>query len=153
MRYAGIAGVPLGTHLLTHVNPVVFRLLVGVLLAGFSGFMLQNIGARTGAHAVLARVQPWYDRSWCWLHSHWRSVYCSKVAAIEHHHDRSIGSITQRGCRVNVQASSPPINCATMNHGASAGLMPEKVSVIERAAVTAGFANEVDDVNQYAAVM
>ena len=31
--------------------------------------------------------------------------------------------------------------------------MPAKLSVRERARVTAGFANEVDDVNQYAAVM
>jgi hypothetical protein len=33
------------------------------------------------------------------------------------------------------------------------GRMPENVSVIERAKVTAGFANDVDDVNQYAPVM
>ena len=31
--------------------------------------------------------------------------------------------------------------------------MPAKVSVSERAIVTAGLANEVDEVNQYAAVM
>jgi hypothetical protein len=33
------------------------------------------------------------------------------------------------------------------------GRIPEKVSVIDRATVTAGFAKEVDAVNQYAAVM
>ena len=33
------------------------------------------------------------------------------------------------------------------------GRMPENVSVIERAKVTAGFANDVEDVNQYAPVM
>lgn len=31
--------------------------------------------------------------------------------------------------------------------------MPVNVSVSERASVTAGLANDVDDVNQYAAVM
>jgi hypothetical protein len=40
-----------------------------------------------------------------------------------------------------------------MNPGASAGRMPAKVSLAARASVTAGFANEVDEVNQYAAVM
>jgi hypothetical protein len=40
-----------------------------------------------------------------------------------------------------------------MNHGTSLGRMPAKVSLRQRAIVTAGFANEVDAVNQYAAVM
>jgi hypothetical protein len=40
-----------------------------------------------------------------------------------------------------------------MNAGASAGRIPAKVSVAERASVTAGLANDVDAVNQYAAVM
>lgn len=40
-----------------------------------------------------------------------------------------------------------------MNHGASAGRIPENVSVRERAMVTAGFAKDVDAVNQYAEVM
>src|SRR5439155_8469096 len=40
-----------------------------------------------------------------------------------------------------------------MNAGASAGLTPAKVSVSERPIVTAGFANDVDAVNQYAAMM
>jgi hypothetical protein len=35
-----------------------------------------------------------------------------------------------------------------MNEGASEGAMPEKVFVRERARVTAGFAKEVDAVNQ-----
>lgn len=42
---------------------------------------------------------------------------------------------------------------ATIKPGASTGRMPENVSVIDRAIVTAGFAKEVDAVNQYAAVM
>src|SRR6185436_9179482 len=40
-----------------------------------------------------------------------------------------------------------------MNAGASAGRIPAKVSVADRASVTAGLANEVEAVNQYAAVM
>ena len=37
-----------------------------------------------------------------------------------------------------------------MNAGASAGRMPANVSDNERAIVTAGLANDVEDVNQYA---
>ena len=40
-----------------------------------------------------------------------------------------------------------------MNAGASAGRMPANVFVSDRASVTAGFANDVDAVNQYAPVM
>jgi hypothetical protein len=40
-----------------------------------------------------------------------------------------------------------------MKSGASAGDIPANVSLRERAIVTAGFAKEVDAVNQYAAVM
>src|SRR5258708_36636191 len=40
-----------------------------------------------------------------------------------------------------------------MKPGTSVSRIPENVSVIERAKVTAGFANDVDDVNQYAPVM
>ena len=46
-------------------------------------------------------------------------------------------------------AARAPTTWAAMNPGASAGAMPAKVSVKDRAIVTAGFANEVDDVNQY----
>lgn len=40
-----------------------------------------------------------------------------------------------------------------MNPGTSAGRMPANVLVKARATVTAGFANDVDAVNQYADVM
>jgi uncharacterized membrane protein YfcA len=40
MVVAGVVGVPLGTMLLSSLDPAVFRLCVGVLLIGFSGFML-----------------------------------------------------------------------------------------------------------------
>ena len=50
-------------------------------------------------------------------------------------------------------AANAPANWAMTNGGTSAGRMPAKVSVSERANVTAGFAKDVDDVNQYADVM
>jgi uncharacterized membrane protein YfcA len=40
MLAAGLLGVPIGTRLLTRVDPVAFHLGMGVLLLGFSGFML-----------------------------------------------------------------------------------------------------------------
>jgi hypothetical protein len=40
-----------------------------------------------------------------------------------------------------------------MNAGAFSGAMPANVSETERAMVTAGLANDVDAVNQYADVM
>ena len=50
-------------------------------------------------------------------------------------------------------ATNAPAICAKIKPGTSAGRMPEKVSVMERATETAGFANDVDAVNQYAATM
>ena len=46
-----------------------------------------------------------------------------------------------------------PTNCAAINAMTPAGAIPAKVSDSEPAIVTAGLANEVDAVNQYAAVM
>ena len=43
--------------------------------------------------------------------------------------------------------------CAATNSGTSCGRMPANVSDNERAMVTAGLANDVDAVNQYAATM
>src|SRR5688572_1471681 len=50
-------------------------------------------------------------------------------------------------------AATAPTNWATTNIGTSTGLMPANVSVNARASVTAGLANEVDAVNQYAEVI
>jgi hypothetical protein len=50
-------------------------------------------------------------------------------------------------------AANPPTIWAAMNSGTSTGRIPAKVLESERAIVTAGLANEVDAVNQYAAVM
>src|SRR5437016_7610222 len=46
-------------------------------------------------------------------------------------------------------AEPAPSSWATMNAGASAGRIPANVSVADRARVTAGFANDVEAVNQY----
>ncbi len=40
MLLAGLLGVPLGTHLLAHMDPAAFRLCIGVFLLAFSLFML-----------------------------------------------------------------------------------------------------------------
>ena len=50
-------------------------------------------------------------------------------------------------------AASAPAICASMKPGTSTARIPANVSVMDRATVTAGFANEVDAVNQYAATM
>jgi hypothetical protein len=50
-------------------------------------------------------------------------------------------------------AEKPPANCATRNAGTSTGRIPANVSLKERAMATAGFAKDVDAVNQYAAAM
>ena len=47
-----------------------------------------------------------------------------------------------------IVAAAAPAACDTMNSGTSAGRMPANVFVSDRAIVTAGFANEVDAVNQ-----
>ena len=45
-------------------------------------------------------------------------------------------------------ANNAPANCATMNIGASAGAIPEKLLLMLRAIVIAGLAKLVDEVNQ-----
>jgi hypothetical protein len=55
--------------------------------------------------------------------------------------------------RASAIAQSIPANWADMNAAIPAGAMPAKVSESERAIVTAGFANDVEAVNQYAEVM
>src|SRR5579862_924903 len=55
--------------------------------------------------------------------------------------------------RNNRVAASAPANWAATNGTTSSGRMPAKVLDSERAMVTAGLANEVEEVNQYAAVM
>jgi len=50
--------------------------------------------------------------------------------------------------RKRAVADAAPMSCATMNAGASDGRIPAKVSVADRASVTAGLANDVEAVNQ-----
>jgi hypothetical protein len=49
--------------------------------------------------------------------------------------------------------AAAPASCATTKAGTSAGRIPANVSLAVLASVTAGFANEVEDVNQYAPAM
>lgn len=55
--------------------------------------------------------------------------------------------------RKSIVAANAPNSCAKIKAGASFGRIPANVSETVRASVTAGFANDVEDVNQYAAVM
>src|SRR4029453_1138706 len=55
-----------------------------------------------------------------------------------HHADRGVSQPKR------AVASPAPRSCATMNAGASAGRIPAKVSVADRASVTAGFAKDVE---------
>jgi hypothetical protein len=55
--------------------------------------------------------------------------------------------------RANKTARQAPASCEAMNPATPPGAMPAKVSDSERAIVTAGLANDVDAVNQYAEVM
>jgi hypothetical protein len=57
----------------------------------------------------------------------------------------SFTGISQPASKVAVAA---PTICAAMKPGTSEGRMPEKVLLAARASVTAGFANDVEDVNQ-----
>ena len=50
-------------------------------------------------------------------------------------------------------AAIDPNNCATINPVTSIGRIPANVLLAARARVTAGLANEVEEVNQYAAVI
>ena len=51
------------------------------------------------------------------------------------------------------RANKVAIHRPTIKRGTLAGEIPAKVSVIDRATVTAGLANDVDEVNQYALAM
>src|SRR6185503_625283 len=71
----------------------------------------------------------------------------------EHARDHTFASFGASSAVASARPSAPPIACAATNAGTSLGSMPANVSVSARASVTAGLANEVDDVNQYAEVM
>ena len=69
--------------------------------------------------------------------------------------DGAIGGDRRVGEQKPHQASptAPPTSWAPTNRGAEPGAMPAKVSENIRPMVTAGLANEVELVNQYAAPM
>ena len=69
------------------------------------------------------------------------------------HDDNGVGSCRGIGVERDDQcgAESGPTTCARTNGGTEVGLMPAKVSLNIREMVTAGLANEVEEVNQYAA--
>jgi hypothetical protein len=64
--------------------------------------------------------------------------------------DSRIEGISQRNKNV---AAIAPHNWATTKGGTSTARMPANESDRQRASVTAGLAKDVEDVNQYAAVM
>src|SRR5689334_17167841 len=74
------------------------------------------------------------------------------VASAKNQNSFSLAHIVSRGFESNhrnkAAATIAPHICAAMKLGASMGLMPAKVSLTERASVTAGFANDVEAVNQ-----
>jgi hypothetical protein len=51
--------------------------------------------------------------------------------------------------RMTPSPASAPASSAAMNIGASPGAIPEKLSVNARAIVTAGLANDVDEVTAH----
>src|SRR6185369_17085696 len=73
-----------------------------------------------------------------------------KLVGSDFHYLLSRVGINQRNKTV---ATIPPASWARTKPGASTGRIPAKVSLSERATVTAGLANEVEAVNQYAELM
>lgn len=53
-----------------------------------------------------------------------------------------------RRTRSKAAAAAKPTSCITMNIGTDSGAMPANESLKARAMDTAGFANDVEDVNQ-----
>ena len=58
------------------------------------------------------------------------------------------GRIGRKSKRATPNAASAPAYCANINAGASMGRIPENVLLSARAMVIAGFANDVEAVNQ-----
>lgn len=65
----------------------------------------------------------------------------------------AFASLSWNRSRAVTVAAIAPSNCANTNQGTPLGLIPAKVLVNARASETAGLANEVEAVNQYAATM
>src|SRR5690349_5660804 len=74
----------------------------------------------------------------------------------EHLRDRAYSASGFPCCASQRRHKAPAnaaANCAAINGRTSEGRMPAKVSLAALASVTAGFANDVEAVNQYAAAM
>ena len=118
---------------------------------------------REDGHAVIDRLTQYIDRAHgtnaampteicfrvaCMIRIifHRRHQRCRNAPQERNPHDvrRAEGKST----RAIAQASTAPVSCARINAGASMGRIPEKVLLKERAIVMAGFANDVDAVNQ-----
>ncbi len=74
----------------------------------------------------------------------------STIASLQdqHHAYRVLDIHDRQNQRPRTTAASIPTNCAAMNAPTPVGAMPAKVSDSARAIVTAGLANDVEDVNQ-----
>ena len=79
----------------------------------------------------------------------WRAVYWRSAARTSSADTDSLSSALGRKSQVKrSNASTLPISSAATKPGTSAGRMPEKLSVSDRAIATAGLAKEVEAVNQ-----
>ena len=67
--------------------------------------------------------------------------------------DTGATDVFPNSTRTSVNPTAMPTSCETMKADTSAGRMPANVSVYDLAVVRAGLANDVDEVNQYAAAM
>ena len=82
-----------------------------------------------------------------------RARACALAVEFVGETDGVVHAVTLRSAK-NFNSNAPteaPAICATMKPGASAGRIPANVSERVRPRVIAGFANEVEAVNQYAA--
>ncbi len=75
------------------------------------------------------------------------------LAAADHHHVHDLGHSASVFPRMKMTATrarptAAPMICMPTKAGTEAGAMPAKVSVKARPIVTAGFAKDVDEVNQ-----
>src|SRR5918999_4798806 len=81
----------------------------------------------------------------------WRGVMAGNNVSAGWPIDGYFGSLQLASSqRENAVPKAPPITCPPMKSGTLSGDIPAKVSVMARASVTAGLANEVEEVNQYA---
>ena len=103
-------------------------------------------GCLCGAVRYGAKAKPIFA-----IHCYCRQ--CQHITGAGHASDRRTTNQAPSWDCLNNHAINPiaqiaPSSCAPMKPGRSTGRMPEKVLVRERAIATAGFANDVEAVNQ-----